>query len=169
MDKKLPDTPWHIGYAKKEESDPRRHKARCIFYTPSHCTNGRCGCFMRKCGGSSHCIYYAESEKQWEEVREKTKTIEDIKREIQAKNDERSKAYQKSILLKAAALRKADRYTFRQYRFEDMHRCPICDSKLSDGNVKFCRYCRAYFAPEDSPYKDDHRVFLVRSGGTQYS
>ncbi len=28
---KLPDTPWHVGYAKKEESDPRRHKARCIY------------------------------------------------------------------------------------------------------------------------------------------
>ena len=22
---RLPDTPWHVGYAKKQEDDPRRH------------------------------------------------------------------------------------------------------------------------------------------------
>ena len=38
MDKKvLPDTPWHLGYAKKEESDPRRHKSRCVYLN-----NGKC-------------------------------------------------------------------------------------------------------------------------------
>lgn len=26
---KLSDTPWHVGYTKKDENDPRRHKARC--------------------------------------------------------------------------------------------------------------------------------------------
>ena len=169
MDNKLPDTPWHMGYAKKEESDPRRHKGRCIFYTKSHCKNVRSGCFMLKCNGSSHCKYYAESANQWEDVLEKTKTIEDINREKQAENDARSKAYQKKKMLEAAALLKTDRYSFRDRRFDDLHRCPICDSKLSDGNVKFCRYCRAYFAPKDSPYQKDTRVFLVSGGGTKYS
>ena len=30
--KKVPDTPWHIGFIKKDESDPRRHKAinKCL-------------------------------------------------------------------------------------------------------------------------------------------
>ena len=33
MDKKtLPDTPWSLGYAKKEERDPRRHKSRCMYF-----------------------------------------------------------------------------------------------------------------------------------------
>ena len=101
---------------------------------------------MQKCGGSSHCIYYAEDSMQLEIVLEETKTIEDIKREEQEMNDERSNAYQKAILKKAAALLKADRYCFRQRRFKDLHRCPICDSKLADGEVKFCSYCHAYFA-----------------------
>ena len=34
---RLPDTPWHVGYAKKQEDDPRRHKARCIHYCDGQC------------------------------------------------------------------------------------------------------------------------------------
>lgn len=162
MDNRLPDTPWHVGYSKKEEGDPRRHKARCIFYTKSHCKNGRSGCFMQKCGGSSHCIYYAENEDQWEKVWNQTKTAEDIEREKQEEYDQRRKAYQKSIMQKAAALLKADRYAFRSRSFDNLHRCPICDSNLSNGEVKFCRYCRAYFAPENSGYEKDKRVFLLK-------
>ena len=57
---KLPDTPWHVGYAKKEESDPRRHKARCIYLKEGICRCGYDGCYTRKCGGSSHCIHYSD-------------------------------------------------------------------------------------------------------------
>ena len=51
---RLPDTPWHVGYAKKQENDPRRHKARCIHYR-----DGQCGWkanYSGKCIGSSHCM-----------------------------------------------------------------------------------------------------------------
>ncbi len=30
--KQLSDTPWHMGYAKMDESDTRRHRAHCLFY-----------------------------------------------------------------------------------------------------------------------------------------
>lgn len=56
---RLPDTPWHVGYAKKQEDDPRRHKARCIHYR-----DGQCGWkanYSGKCIGSSHCMDYSES------------------------------------------------------------------------------------------------------------
>jgi len=42
---RLPDTPWHVGYAKKQENDPRRHKARCIHYRDSLKRCKYCGMF----------------------------------------------------------------------------------------------------------------------------
>ncbi len=60
MDTRLPDTPWHIGYIKKDEEDPRRHKKRCVFNENNHCKNSH---LNGECYGSSHCKYYAED---WE-------------------------------------------------------------------------------------------------------
>ena len=40
-EKRLPDTPWHVGFVKKEEDDPRRHKARCIYYAEGVCYQGK--------------------------------------------------------------------------------------------------------------------------------
>ena len=54
------DTPWHIGYTKKEEDDPRRDKRRCIFLHRGKCQNGRSGAFTLQCPGSSHCKEYRE-------------------------------------------------------------------------------------------------------------
>ena len=75
--KRLPDTPWHVGYAKKEENDPRRHKSRCIYKRDSICHQGKSGAFMLKCPGSSHCNYYAESDAMAEEVYLKTRSAEE--------------------------------------------------------------------------------------------
>lgn len=74
---RLPDTPWHVGFVKKEEADPRRHKARCVHIRDGNCTFGKCGNFMLECTGSSHCSYYAESEEQWEQVYLNTRTAEE--------------------------------------------------------------------------------------------
>ncbi|MBO4439206.1 MAG: hypothetical protein J5798_07635 [Spirochaetaceae bacterium] len=54
---KLPDTSWHIGYVKKDENDPRRHKSRCIYNNGKHCSNSH----MLYCQSSAHCRYYAET------------------------------------------------------------------------------------------------------------
>ena len=54
----LPDTPWHVGYAKKREDDPRRHKARCIYNNDGICdARGQ-----MKCPGSAHCPSYCENQ-----------------------------------------------------------------------------------------------------------
>lgn len=55
----LPDTFWHVGYVNKEENDPRRHKARCYYYSYGHCS-----ILNENCIGSSHCEKYAEREKE---------------------------------------------------------------------------------------------------------
>lgn len=74
---RLPDTPWHIGYTKKEENDPRRHKSRCIYKQDGICHQGKSGAYTLKCPGSSHCLFYAESEKMAEEVYLKTRSAEE--------------------------------------------------------------------------------------------
>lgn len=64
----LPDTPWHLGYAKMAENDIRRDKRRCIYYSNGICRSTNCGCYNLRCGGSSHCLYYNEGEKRiWRE------------------------------------------------------------------------------------------------------
>ena len=51
------DTPYHLGFAKKKENEPRRHKSRCVHYSSEFC----CYSFS-KCVGSAHCKYYNESD-----------------------------------------------------------------------------------------------------------
>lgn len=63
--KRLPDTPWHVGYAKKDEDDPRRHKGRCIYFIKK-CTMPKSPYYMRECGGSAHCMSYSEGgQNEW--------------------------------------------------------------------------------------------------------
>ena len=52
------DTPYHIGFVKKDEDDPRRHKSRCIHY--EHGTKNCLKNTMR-CVGSAHCTFYQET------------------------------------------------------------------------------------------------------------
>ena len=74
----LPDTPWHIGYVKKEGGDPRRHKARCVHIDSNGiCKCPKSGCYTLKCNGSSHCKFYAETIGQWQSVRRNTLSIEE--------------------------------------------------------------------------------------------
>lgn len=82
----LPDTPWHIGCVKKEESDPRRHKSRCIYLQGGICKQGKLRCFGQRCLGSSHCKYYAESEQMAQNVYLKTRSVEE---EFEDKKTER--------------------------------------------------------------------------------
>ena len=86
--KRLPDVPWHVGFAKKAENDPRRHKAWCIHSQNRMCMCRMSGCYLMNCIGSSHCRYYAETQYQWEAYLEEMKTEEDIA-------DDKAKQYQR--------------------------------------------------------------------------
>lgn len=65
------DFSWHVGYAKMEEGDKRRHKARCVFYVNKE---KRCLLRFNRCGGSSHCKDYSEDEKDLAKVGDQTGT-----------------------------------------------------------------------------------------------
>ena len=45
---RLPDTPWHMGYVKKEQQDPRRHKSRCIYLKSGNCECGKYSDYKEK-------------------------------------------------------------------------------------------------------------------------
>lgn len=79
---KLPDTPWHVGYTKKDENDPRRHKARCVYLKDGICRCGYDGCYTRKCGGSSHCTHYSEESEDIAKERR-----EEIRLELEVRDD----------------------------------------------------------------------------------
>lgn len=74
---RLPDTPWHIGFTKKKEADPRRHKSKCIHYKSGKCNYGKLAVYGKTCPGSAHCKYYAENKTQQKLVRLKTETVEE--------------------------------------------------------------------------------------------
>ena len=117
---RLPDTPWHVGYAKKQENDPRRHKARCIHYR-----DGQCGWkanYSGKCIGSSHCMEYSESLEDFKKLQESRKTTEQIERDNIDK-------YKKSLEPKKEQLERSNNpYKYR--KCSELNRCLVCDEHL---------------------------------------
>ena len=53
---RLQGTAWHKEFLKKKENDPRRHRARCLYY----CEDNQCGQRFTKCSGSAHCALYKD-------------------------------------------------------------------------------------------------------------
>lgn len=72
----LPDTPWKMGFVKKDENDPRKHKSRCVYYIDRQYFCGSSSCYMQKCIGSSHCKFYNIKTKEEAEEDESQKKIE---------------------------------------------------------------------------------------------
>ncbi len=133
----MPDTPWHIGYAKKKEDDPSRHRARCIHYV-----DGKCICYKsvyrdRRCGGSSHCSEYSESEVSYKKHLEETKTAEEIEREHQRAYDKRKNNPYK--------LTKAE---YCKHKINEIDKCYVCQQPLFSVQpyVKKCSFCGMHYA-----------------------
>lgn len=162
--KRLPDTPWHIGFTKKEEDDPRRHKARCVFLFGNVCKNGHSGCFQLKCGGSAHCSFYAESMISWQEVWKRVRSIAQEKEENQQENHDRAKILQSRRMNDASGKLNEDRKQFLERSFSGTRFCLICNTKLVGKDpVKICPYCRAVYVKEGSKFDDDPSSFVLKS------
>ncbi len=136
---RLPDTPWHVGYAYKDEHDPRRHKAWCIHLDNGKCKCGFSGCYMTTCAGSSHCKYYAEGEAQWEQYLEEMKTEEEKAEEAA---EVRAALYRKEKRDYVRAQLESGTYLSRFRFFPSMINCPFCRDKMKDLQ---CKYCLAKF------------------------
>lgn len=142
MDRKLPDTPWHVGYTKKKEADPRRHKARCIFYKKDktcRCLNSPY--FRSKCGGSAHCMYYEEPEELELELDAEAKKIVNENRRaktVEEEAEERAYRYKQRKI--------AQRKKLEMIGAEELHKrygkalvCPVCGEDFRPNKV--CPYC----------------------------
>mgnify|MGYP003403197891 CR=1 FL=1 len=139
MEGRLPDTPWHVGYAKKAEDDPRRHKVRCIHNVDGKCNSSRSNYYMETCGGSSHCADYSETYEDYKKKLEERKTADEIERE----NIEKYKA---SLVKKKSALAKSDSIMCHKST-DDLRRCLVCDEGLKKikFSLKKCTYCGMYY------------------------
>lgn len=74
-------TPTHIEYLRMSDNDTKRHKSRCVEYDKKKkvCMCVQSPYFTMKCGGSSHCEFYAETEATIES--KPTSTLQDLKKE----------------------------------------------------------------------------------------
>lgn len=140
LSKQMPDTPWHIGYAKKEEDDPRRHKGRCIYLHSKICYCNLCETYLLKCPTSSHCKYYAETLSQDESNKflHKTADEEIAKRAEKYKGNIRT--LRKNLLIK-------NKMEFSNLNFDSLIKCPVCNEKLfvHSAIIKHCNYCGASY------------------------
>lgn len=170
----MPDVPWHVGYAKKDEDDPRRHKARCIYYKDSEC---QCRIFKayygRRCPGSSHCDHYSETQL---ELSEKENIYQqEIERKKRAEKVKQSYIDRKFGLLKNNKKRIAKKLKLGS-------ECPICNSTLEgyfiivnrgekkekkkkqkNPDILHCPYCGAYFDLEENMDKK-HAQIVINEG-----
>lgn len=155
---RLPDTPWHVGYAYKDENDPRRHKARCIHYN-----NQKCMCMLVRCTGSSHCKFYAERYEEWEEYLEEMKTEEE-----KAEEDATLRALKYRIEKQkfVRSLLNSGKYMTKYKMLATMMYCPFCGERLKDLR---CPFCLAQFVKckniteEKIKQAADNGHFLVKS------
>lgn len=71
-------TPSHLEYLHMKENDTKRHKSRCTEYDNKKdicmCTDS--ANYLLKCGGSSHCKYYREEQKETEQDKEDLDQLE---------------------------------------------------------------------------------------------
>jgi len=139
MEGSLPDTPWHVGYAKKAEDDPRRHKSRCIHNMNGKCNSSRSHYYKGTCGGSSHCEEYSETYEDYKKKAEERKTVEEIEHD----NIEKYKA---GLIRKKSSIAKSN--NIMCYKPTDqLRKCLVCDESLKKikFSLKKCTFCGMFY------------------------
>lgn len=148
----LPDTPWHVGYSKMRESDHRRLNKWCVHYDASICRSPKSGCYLLRCGGSSHCKFYAEDKKASKKIEYDNRT----QMEIEAEN---RRKYIASLKPKMQALVSSldDR---RYISVQSLKSCYICGSKLLElGKYrKQCKLCHMEYVDQVSWLTDSNAI-----------
>lgn len=147
MINKLPDTPWHVGFAKKEEEDPRRHRARCVHYNAGDCKH-----IGGKCRGSAHCKHYSEDDKE----RHKNLTYGYHHNEVWFSDKIKKFCHDSTQPARWKYLR-------------DINDCPICGGKFEKYEPlkymsKLCPKCKVLFVNQDVyvTYTDEINKNLAR-------
>lgn len=160
MKKQLPDTPWHIGSPKMKESDHRRLNKWCVHYDSSFCTERKSVYYRLKCGGSSHCKFYAEDEKASKKIERDNQT----QMEIDAENRRR---YVQTLKPQMQAL--VSSLDDRRYQsVPSLTKCYVCGKKLLElGKYrKQCTLCHMEYIDQiswltDNTAMDDRFVYVM--------
>lgn len=128
--RQMPDTPWHIGFIKKDESDPRRHKVWCFYYMQGECRCIRSSYYTSRCPGSSHCSKY----------REDAEVTQDI-REIQAEK-KRAELYHVKMIKKRIEMEKELGEIELYTRYGKTLVCPVCGERLKQNKCTYCGFVK---------------------------
>lgn len=160
MQKQLPDTPWHIGSPKMKESDHRRLNKWCVHYDSSFCNEPKSGCYMLRCGGSSHCKFYAEDENTFKKIERDNRTQMEIDAEKRRKYVESLKPQMQTLVSSLD-----DR---RYLSVRSLKKCYVCGQKLLElGEYrKQCTLCHMEYVDQnswltDSRKMDGHFVYVM--------
>jgi len=156
---RLPDTPWHVGFAKKKEDDPRRHRSRCVhYYTGSKLCGARESMYFGKtCPGSSHCAYYAET---WEDA----KRLKENSRTIDEEGAEEADKHRKVCIDEAKRL--MHEQPLKHFNVGQILYCKVCGEDVSKQGCKKgrveCPYCHAVYEPHTASEikKNNYQVFV---------
>ena len=148
----LPDTPWHIGYTKMKESDDRRLNKWCVHYDASICRCPKSACYRLRCGGSSHCKFYAVDKKTSQKIERDNRT----QMEIDAK-------YRREYVdkLKPKMLTLISSLDDRRYHpVQSLKDCYVCGSKLLElgKHRKQCRLCHMEYVDQVSWLTDSNEI-----------
>lgn len=150
MPKQLPDTPRHIGYSKMKESDQRRLNKRCVHYDASICRAPKSGYYLLRCGGSSHCRFYAEDEKTSKRIMRNTRTQTEIEAENRRKYVETLKPKMQALVLSSDD---------RRYKsVQSLKSCYVCGRPLLElGKYrKQCIICHMEYVDQNSWLTDNN-------------
>ncbi len=150
--RRMPDTPWHIGYAKKDEDDPRRDKRRCVYYASGHCQYRKERCF-----GSSHCGNYSEVRRYFIAERDQERTAEALRKE-------RIERYKSTLELEKNKLDRSRNNSSRYIRSENLKKCMVCGDALETRflSLRCCRYCGMFYVNAED-YCDERVLGILCS------
>lgn len=156
MERRLPDTPWHVGYTKKADDDPRRHKSRCIHYMNGKCNSSCSHYYKESCGGSSHCEEYSETYEDYLRKLQDRKTAGEIEHEIIEK-------YKAGLARKKKELVKSSNSNCHKPT-EKIRKCLVCDEYLENEtlSLKKCTYCGMYYV-NINDFTEDRVLEIVKS------
>lgn len=146
----LPDTPWHIGYTKMKESDDRRLNKWCVHYDASICRCPKSGCYKLRCGGSSHCKFYAVDANTSKKLERDNRT----QAEIEAENRRKYIASLQPRIKELVSSLDDKRYN----SVKSLKSCYVCGSKLLQlGEYrKQCTLCHTEYVDQVSWLMDSN-------------
>lgn len=137
---------------KMKGSDHRRLNKWCVHYDSLFCTEPKSVYYKLKCGGSSHCKFYAEDEKISKRIEQDNRTQEEIDAENRRKYIQKLKPKMQALVSSLD-----DR---RYLPVQSLKTCYICGNKLLElgKQRKQCIFCHMEYVDQISWLTDNQAM-----------